>query len=95
MVGLAIFFSETIRFAIKKELLKRMLAHVLFFLLTILSVIIIVKVGLDFSSGSYAHTGFRFRAGAYLLPAILLAVFVHGWLTLPKAESKMSESGLA
>lgn len=92
VVGVTIVFSETIRFAVKKTLLKNLAAKLLFFLLTALSVALAIKVGLDFSSGSYEHTGLRFRSGAYLLPLILVVVFIYGWLTLPKTPLPFPES---
>ncbi len=92
MVGVATVFSETIRFAVQKGLLKNLVGKVLFFLLTALSVALAIKVGLDFSSGTYGHTGLRFRSGAYLAPAILTLVFVYGWLTLPKIAVPFPES---
>lgn len=94
VIGIAVVFSETIRFAVKKELLKRLAAKVLFFLLTALSVALWIKVGIDFSSGSYGHTGLRFRTGAYLLPAILVLVFVYGLFTLPEIQVPFPESPL-
>jgi hypothetical protein len=92
VVGVATVFSEAIRYAVKKELLKNRAGKVLFFLLTALSVALAIKVGIDFSSGSYEHTGLRFRSGAYLLPIILVVVFVYGWLTLPKIPLPFPES---
>jgi hypothetical protein len=92
VIGVATIFSETIRFAVKKKVLKNLAGKVLFFLLTALSVALAIKVGLDFSSGSYEHTGLRFRSGAYLLPVILVVVFMYGWLTLPKIPMPFPES---
>ncbi len=92
VVGVATVFSETIRFAVKKELVKNLAGKLLFFLLTALSAALAIKVGLDFSSGSYEHTGLRFRSGAYLLPVILVVVFLYGWLTLPKIQLPFPES---
>jgi len=92
VVGVAIVFSEAIRFAVKKELLKYLVGKLLFFLLTALSVALAIKVGFDFSSGSYEHTGLRFRSGAYLLPIILVVVFAYGWLTLSNISLAFPES---
>ncbi len=92
VVGVATVFSEAIHFAVKKALIKNLAGKLLFFLLTALSVALAIKVGLDFSSGSYGHTGLRFRSGAYLLPVILVVVFVYGWLTLPKIPLPFPES---
>jgi hypothetical protein len=92
VVGIATVFSETIRFVVKKAILKNLAGKVLFMLLTAMAVALAIKVGLDFSSGSYAHTGLRFRIGAYLLPVILIVVFVYGWLTLPEKLLPFPES---
>jgi hypothetical protein len=92
VVGLATVFSETIRFAVKKAVLKDLAGKILFFLLTAMAVALAIKVGLDFSSGSYAHTGLRFRIGAFMLPVILIVVFVYGWWTLPEKPLPFPES---
>lgn len=92
VVGMATVFSETIRFVVKKAIIKNLTGKLLFMLLTTMAVALAIKVGLDFSSGSYAHTGLRFRIGAYLLPVILIVVFVYGWLTLPKKPPPFPES---
>ena len=92
VVGVATVFSEAIHFAVKKALLKNLAGKLLLSLLTALSVALAIKVGLDFSSGSYEHTGLRFRSGAYLLPVILVVVFGYGWLTLPKIPLPFPES---
>jgi len=92
VVSVAAVFSETIRYAVKKTLLKNLAGRLLFFLLVALSTALAIKVGLDFSSGSYEHTGLRFRSGAYLLPVILVVVFGYGWLTLPKIPLPFPES---
>ena len=92
VIGVASIIAETIRFLVKKELIKRLAGAVVLFLLTVLSVALLVKTGLDFSSGSYSHTGLRFRLGAFLLPGILVVVFVYAWLTLPKIHVPFPES---
>jgi len=92
VVGVAAIVGEVIRFVVKKELIKRLAGSVLLFLLIVLSTALLVKVGMDFSSGSYSHTGLRFRIGAYLLPAILVVVFVYMWFTLPVKQAPFPES---
>lgn len=92
VVGLTITIAETIRFVVKKEVIKRLLGKVVLFLLTILSVALLVKTGMDFSTGTYSHTGLRFRLGAFLLPAILVVIFVYSWVTLPKVHIPFPES---
>ena len=92
VVGISAILAETVRFVVKKELVKRLSGKVILFLLTILTLALGAKVGMDFSSGSYSHTGIRFRSGAYLLPAILLIVFVYSLITLPRIQLPFPES---
>jgi len=92
VVGGAVIIGEVIRFVVKKELIKRLTGSVLLFLLITLSAALLVKTGMDFSSGSYSHTGLRFRIGAYLLPAIVVVVFVYMWFTLPVKQTPFPES---
>jgi hypothetical protein len=92
VVGISAIIAETIRFVVKKEFISRVSGQVLLFLLTIGSAALLVKTGMDFSTGSYSHTGLRFRLGAYLLPAVLVVVFVYAWASLPKVHVPVPES---
>lgn len=38
---------------------------------------------LDFTAWSYAHTGQRFRYGAYMLPCLLMLIFGYRIFNLP------------
>lgn len=78
VVGVAVILAETIHFVVKNEIMKRLIGKVILFLLILASVTIFVKTVLDFTTWSYAHTGLRFRIGAYLLPVILvMSLSVH------------------
>jgi hypothetical protein len=46
------------------------------------SLLVLGQVYVDFTSWSYSHTGLKFRYGAYLLPAILVFVFVNGLIAI-------------
>ena len=81
-----VILAETVRFVVKRKLIGRLAGQVIFFLLTVLAVAFMAKVVMDFSSGSYSHTGIRFRSGAYLLPGILLVVLIYCWMTLPHPD---------
>ena len=72
VVGVAIGFAELVRFGVRSAILKRGLGKIILIFLLMLSVILLVKTGMDFSSGTYSQTGIRFRIGACLLPAILI-----------------------
>src|SRR5690606_491723 len=43
--------------------------------LVITALLMLGKVVLDFTAWSYAHTGIRFRLGAYALPIVLMIIF--------------------
>ena len=90
-VAVCAILAETVRFVVKRKLIGRLAGQVILFLLTVLIVGFMGKVVMDFSSGSYSHTGIRFRSGAYLLPGILLVVVVYCWLTLPHPETPIQE----
>ena len=63
-----------------------------FFISHILSLILLVKVVMVFSEGTYSHTGIRFKFGAYLLPAIIFVVFIYASITLPRLLMPVIES---
>lgn len=92
VVGVSAIAAESVRFVVKKEWLKRLTGQVILFLFTVVSLGLLAKVILDFSQGTYSHTGIRFRIGACLLPAILVVVFVYAWITLPRTQPPLAES---
>jgi hypothetical protein len=92
VVGVSVLIAESVRFVVKKELIKRLTGQVILLMLTVLTLILLTWVIMDFSEGSYSHTGIRFKFGAYLLPAILVVVFVYTWITLPRLQSPLTES---
>ncbi len=92
VAGVVVIIAETIHFAVRREIIKRLSGMIILFLLTILSVALLIKTGMDFSTGSYSHTGLRFRSGAYLLPTILIVVFVYALITLPRIHIPFPES---
>lgn len=92
VVGVASILAEVIRFTIHREAMKPVIGKVILFLFALASLVILIKTAMDFTTWSYAHTGLRFRLGAYLLPAILLLVFIRAWLTVPKKEERFPES---
>ena len=92
VVGASVIIAESIRFVVKKELIKRFAGQLILLTLTILSLIFLTMVIMDFSEGSYSHTGIRFKFGAYLLPAILTVVFIYTWITLPRLQLPVPES---
>ena len=94
VVGASVVLAEIVRFVVRKELIKKMTGHVVLFLLAILSLALLVKVVMDFSQGTYSHTGLRFKFGAYLLPVILVVVFIYSSITLPRLRIPIVESSV-
>lgn len=92
VVGVSVILAESVRFMVKRELIKRLAGQIILLMLTVLSVALLTKVIMDFSEGSYSHTGIRFKCGAYLLPAILVVVFVYTWITLPRLQLPIIET---
>ena len=91
VVGVSAIIAEGVRFVVMKELVKRVAGQIILFLLTLLSIALLAIVVMNFSQGTYSHTGIRFKFGAYLLPAILAAVFVYAWVTLPRLHVPLTE----
>jgi hypothetical protein len=84
IVFVAVLITEIIHAMVRSGLLKRGFAIFILVILVLLSVAVLVKTGVDFSKWSYAHTGQRFKYGAYLLPVILILVSCHQLITLPR-----------
>jgi hypothetical protein len=91
VAGVCVVLAETVRFVVKRKLIGRLAGQVILFLLTVLAIALMAKVVMDFSSGSYSHTGIRFRSGAYLLPGILVVIFIYCLMTLPRPEPSQPE----
>ena len=92
VIGISAIIAEIIRYVVKKELIKRMVAQVILFLLAAASLILLAKVVMVFSQGTYSHTGIRFKFGAYLLPAIIFVVYIYASITLPRLAIPVIES---
>ena len=91
VIGISVILGELIRIGVQRFLLKRLTGKLLLMLLMTLAVTLLVRTGIDSSSGTYSQTGIRFRLGACLLPAILLVVFIFSWVTLPRIDSSLPD----
>ncbi|HEY5918308.1 MAG TPA: hypothetical protein VIU13_12925 [Chryseolinea sp.] len=92
VIGISAIIAEIIRYVVKRELIKRLVAQIILFLLAVASLILLAKVVMVFSEGTYSHTGIRFKFGAYLLPAIIFLVFMYASITLPRLPIPVIES---
>lgn len=93
-VGACIFLAEVIGVLVKKVVIARWLGAMVLILLILLCAAALYKTIHDFSAWSYAHTGRRFRYGAFLLPVILMSVFGYRLFTLPKKPVDMPSQPL-
>lgn len=91
VVGFAVVVSELIQTGVRRAWLKRGSGILLLLVFLMLAIALLVKTGMDFSSGVYSQTGIRFRLGACLLPAILMVVFIYALLTLPRMSTSLPE----
>ncbi|CAN5390138.1 hypothetical protein BH10BAC4_BH10BAC4_03100 [soil metagenome] len=81
---ISVAVAEFIRWAVNRHILKRVVGLIILCVLIIIASAALIKTGLDFSTWSYSHTGHRFKYGAYLLPLMLVSIFVHAIIKLPK-----------
>ncbi len=95
VVGIAVLITEIIRWMTKRNVLKRSISISILLILTLISIGLLVKTGIDFTAWSYSHTGLRFRIGAYLLPLILTIVFAYPLFTLPKTDESTTSLPVA
>lgn len=80
----AILITEFISLLVKNQRLKRSVGVILLLVLVALSGVVMYQTVVSFLAWSYAHTGLRFRFGAYLLPCILMFIFGYRIFILPK-----------
>lgn len=82
-VVIAVLIAEFIALLVKNKMLKKSFGVILLLIFVALCGAAILKTMLDFTSWSYAHTGQRFRYGAYLLPCLLMLIFTYRVFDLP------------
>ncbi len=78
VVCIATGLGFLIYFLVKKKLIKRAIGKLLLSFFILICFVLLINVIITFSKGSYGHTGKLFRAGANLLPCIL--IFIFGYL---------------
>lgn len=94
VVSISVLIVLLIQYMAKQEKLSKGFATVILGAFTIGSLLVLGQVYHDFTSWSYSHTGLKFRYGAYLLPAIVVFVFVNGLvvLHLPRRSEAIADS---
>lgn len=82
VVSISVLIVLLIQYLTRQEKLSKVIATVVLATFVVASLLALGQVYVDFTSWSYSHTGLKFRYGAYLLPAILVFVFVNGLVVL-------------
>ncbi|HMV08678.1 MAG TPA: hypothetical protein PK325_05525 [Cyclobacteriaceae bacterium] len=85
LVLAAVLISEFVALLVRNKRLKRSFGIILLTALVILSAFILYQTVMSFQAWTYAHTGQRFRYGAYLLPCIFIFIFANKIFNLPVA----------
>ena len=78
VVSISVLIVLLVKFLVRQERLSRAIATVVLSACVAASLLVMVKVYIDFTSWSYSHAGLKFRYGAYLLPMILIVIFANG-----------------
>jgi hypothetical protein len=86
VVSVAILIVLLVQYLRKQEKLSKILATVILAVFFVGSSLMMTKVYVDFTTWSYSHTGLKFRMGAYLLPAILMIIFVNGLIQIRSSK---------
>jgi hypothetical protein len=82
VVSTSVLIVLLIQYLNRQEKLSKSISTVVLAACVVGSLLVLGQVYIDFTSWSYSHTGLKFRYGAYLLPAILVFVFINGLTAL-------------
>lgn len=83
LVVAAVLIAEFIALLVRNKRLKRSFGIILLLVFVVLSGFVLYQTIVSFQAWTYAHTGQRFRYGAYLLPCIFMLIFAYKMFTLP------------
>lgn len=81
----ALLIAEFIALLVRNKRLKRSFGILLLAVFILLSGFVLYQTVMSFQAWTYAHTGQRFRYGAYLLPCIFIFIFGYKIFNLPVA----------
>lgn len=89
-VIIAVLITEFVALLVKNKTVKRSIGIIILIFFVVLCAAALYKTIIDFTAWSYAHTGQRFRYGAYLLPCLLMLIFGYRIFNLPvKVEEEI------
>ena len=91
VVSVSILLVLLVQYLMKQQKLSKTLASLVLGIFLFFSMLIIVKVYIDFTAWTYSHTGLKFRYGAYLLPTLVMTVFLNGLIQIHRTASPVAE----
>ena len=91
VVSVSILVVLLVQYLMKQQKLSKTVASLVLGIFLFFSILIIVKVYIDFTAWTYSHTGLKFRYGAYLLPTLVMIVFLNGLIQIHRTVSSVSE----
>ena len=91
VVSISILIVLLIQYLERQKKLTRGVSNFILGAFLVASLLMIAKVYIDFTSWSYSHAGLKFRYGAYLLPTILMIIFVNGLVQLQRSSKSREE----
>ena len=95
VVGTSVALAELINFLVKNQFVNRRTGVIVLSVLTLVAFVALVNTAIAFSKWTYSHTGLRFQIGAFILPTLLICVFVYTLLKLPTIPEAFPESPVA
>ena len=85
--GGAVVISWVLIILTERKLMMKRISVGILLMLIILCVMIVGKVMMNFTAWTYAHTGLRFRLGAYSLPLVLILIFANAIWRITRFKS--------
>jgi hypothetical protein len=81
-----------VQYLMKQQVLSKTVSMIVLSAFLVSSILILVKVSIDFTAWSYSHTGLKFRIGAHMLPALLIFVFTNGLIQIRRTPEVIGHS---
>jgi hypothetical protein len=84
VISVAWTINELFVWLSKKNRISRKTAKSVYTMILVIIVFLWVKTALDFQGWAFSHSGVKLKYGAYLLPVILLMIYIHGLYRIMK-----------
>jgi hypothetical protein len=90
VISISVLIVLLVQYLTKQQTLSKTVSTIILSAFLVSSVLILVKVAIDFTAWSYSHTGLKFRIGAHMLPALLITVFTNGLIQIRRVPEIVS-----